>query len=173
MNIGILGYGKVSNALIDIIDKEKDKIFVWHMGHQIPREKYVKKFWGEDIPHEIVQKNMINVVVDAIGDNDEGITKSKWAIEKSLKNDKFVITCNKKLMDQHGTELCNYAKKYNKFYINPIVAYSPDYNGLGHYLDINNFELFSKEELFAYRGAGPKETALFIYEEINRIRGLI
>lgn len=170
MNIGILGYGAVAKELIKIIDKSQHKIFVWHRFDDTSRTKEIKKIWADEYPHEMVQKNMIDIVVDALGsDNDDAIFKSKWAIEKSLKNNKSVITCNKKLMDLHGNYLCDYAKINSKFYINSLVAHSSDQKGLGVYLDINNFKSFSSQDLFCYRGAGPVETAKFIYEEINKI----
>lgn len=170
MNIGILGYGAVAKELIKIIDKKEHKIFLWHRNSNTPRTLEIKKIWGSDRPHEMVQKNMIDIVVDALGsDNDDALSKSKWAIETALKNGKFVITCNKRLMDLYGKDLCEYAKNYNKFYINSLVAHSSEHEGLDEYLNIENFTSFSKEVLFKYRGAGPEKTAEFIYEEITRI----
>lgn len=170
MHIGILGHGQVSKSLIEIIDKKNHKIFVWHRHHPVPRDEDVKKYWGDSSPHEMVQRNMIDIVVDALGsDSDEALQKSKWAIETALKNEKYVITCNKRLMDLYGDELCKYAKQYNRFYINPLVAHSSEHERLNTYLEINNFNSFNKNDLFKYRGAGPKETAYFIYEEIKKI----
>lgn len=102
MNIGILGYGKVAKELTNLLHTTDHKLFSWRNSPEVPRDQYFKKIWGDETPHPITQKNMIGLVVDTLGNRQDSTAMSKDSIEKSLKNNKVVITCNKELIEKES-----------------------------------------------------------------------
>ena len=156
MNIALLGNGHVAQALINIIDEEKHVLISYDRNSNFD---------------EIPLSPIIDIVIDMLAHNNEAVQISKNIIKGSLYYGKSVITCNKKLMNIYGAELCNFAKDTSgKFYINSLVASSNTFIPYPEYLSIYNFiDNSDKESIFQYRGAGPEETAKFINDEITRI----
>lgn len=156
MKIALLGNGHVAQALIDIIDKKDNILLSYDRSSNF---------------YDIAKSTDIDLVIDMLGHNDEAVEISKMVIKSSLSSGKSVITCNKKLMSMYGIELCNHAKDTNgKLYINSLVASSNKFISYPEYLSIYNFiEMNKVYNVFNYRGAGPKETADFINNEIIKI----
>lgn len=156
MNIALLGNGHVAQALIKIIDKEKNMLVSYDSNSDF---------------YEIPTSPIFDIIIDMLAHNDDAVEISRKIINESLSNGKSVITCNKKLMGKYGIELCNHAKDTNgELYINSLVASSKNFLQYPQYLSIYNFiESHNKDNIFQYRGAGPEETAEFINNEIIKI----
>jgi homoserine dehydrogenase len=169
MNIALIGNGNVSQALVPIILNKNNKLFLFKRGNGFFEDQVFDKVYNDFF--SVSSLKNIDVVIDMLGTNDEAIQISRKIIKDSLSNNKYVITCNKKLMSRYGAELCDHAKNTNgHLYINSLVASSVYYKKYPVYLSIDNFKEISKnKDIFFYRGAGPHETALSIYDEIIRI----
>ena len=171
MHIGIMGFGSVAKELVILLKDSNHKLFSYQRkaSSDKPRDENFKKIWPDIEP--MIKYNQIEIVVDCLSDDDQAMLVAKPAIETSLKCGKNVIVCNKRMMDIYGKELCEYSKTTSgKLWINSLVASSEEFEPYETYVSVDNFnEMYEKRDLFIYRGAGPKETAEFIYQEILRI----
>ena len=170
MNIALLGNGHVCRALLDIIDKENNLLYLYSRSKAVFNNIY---FYLESSDFNNIANNKeIDLVIDMLGDNDIAVEMSKNIIKQSLLNNKSVIACSKKLMNKYGEELCNYAKDTNgELYINSLVSSSKDFMPYPEYLSIDNFlNASDKNHILKYRGGGPIETAQYINDEILKIK---
>lgn len=169
MNIALIGNGSVSQALVPLISNKNNRLFLFKRDGGFVEDQVFDKIYNDFF--SVSSLKNIHIVIDMLGINDEAIQISKRVIKDSLLNNKYVITCNKKLMGMYGNELCDHAKNTNgQLYINSMVASSRYYKKYPVYLSIDNFkEMNQNKDIFIYRGAGPNETALSIYDEIIRI----
>jgi len=119
VNIAVVGLGQIGNYLLNELNtKKKDielkigkKIKVVAISAKNPNKKRKFKI-NKNIfyknPLDIIKKNNIDILFEAIGSSD-GI--SKKVVELSLKNKIHVITPNKALIAKHGNYLSKLAEK--------------------------------------------------------------
>ncbi len=107
MNVGVLGYGTVSKALLKLLNKTdhvKSGINVVRVLRR--RGKATKDFMTDD-PQEILENDDIDVVVELMG----GIHPAYEYIRAALNSGKHVISANKALFNVYGDELSALARK--------------------------------------------------------------
>ncbi len=118
INIGIIGLGTVGSGVLEIINKEKEKLFT-ETGIQVnivkicdkDNSKLDSKFHSMFTSNwkEITESKEIDTVVELIGGNTVAYEVQKSALE----NSKFLITANKALLSEKGQELFALAKSKN------------------------------------------------------------
>ena len=112
INIGLLGVGTVGGGTFEVLKRNKIEI-----ARRAGREIVVKMIAdreldkardlaGSDVVvtgdgHEVVNNPDIDIVVELIG----GSTIAKELILKAIENGKHVVTANKALLANHGTEI--------------------------------------------------------------------
>ncbi len=112
INIGLLGVGTVGGGTFEVLKRNKVEI-----ARRAGREVVVKMIAdreldkargiaGSDVVvtgdgHEVVNDPDIDIVVELIG----GSTIAKELILKAIENGKHVVTANKALLANHGTEI--------------------------------------------------------------------
>ncbi|NMA96421.1 MAG: homoserine dehydrogenase [Clostridiales bacterium] len=118
--IGVMGHGVVGSGTVEILHKNKDTI-----SKRTGRELVVKKILDIqdfDVSYRelftkdassILEDEDISIIVEAIG----GIDPAYEYTVKALKSGKHVVTSNKELVAQHGSELLNLAKENNVNYL--------------------------------------------------------
>lgn len=126
LNVGILGLGVVGSGVVQVLAKQKEQIET-ATGVQLtitkalirPQEdkQALAEEFGLTLTTEvtdITKGDEIDIVVEVIGK----IHPAKEFIAEALTNGKHVVTANKDLLAQHGTELVTIAKenKVSLFY---------------------------------------------------------
>ena len=120
VGVGILGYGTVGSGVYEVLNVNKD-IIKRKTGEEIEVKKVLdlRSFPGEDIEsilthnfEDILNDESINIVAEVMGGVEPAFTYSRLAIEKG----KSVVTSNKALVAEKGTELLKLAEKYNVNY---------------------------------------------------------
>lgn len=122
VNVAILGYGVVGSGVYEVIRKNENKmekktggqpIRVTHIldlrdfpDHEKP-ELFTKSF------DDIVNDPEVNIVVEVMG----GVSPAYEYSKAALLAGKHVITSNKALVAEHGTELMAIAKEHNINYL--------------------------------------------------------
>ena len=116
IRIGILGYGTVGSGVIEGLHKNYKLIFE-RTGINITiakiadidilsnRESKLSKSILTNDSESVIFDESIDIVVELIG----GITVAKELVMKSLSAGKPVVTANKALIAEHGSELFNLA----------------------------------------------------------------
>ncbi|MDO8488814.1 MAG: homoserine dehydrogenase [Candidatus Omnitrophota bacterium] len=121
INIGIIGFGNIACGVIKILGSRKS-----FLAAKIETEIVIKKICDKDLTRKrdvAVDKNLltsdaykiindpgIDIIVELIG----GINPAKEFILAALKKGKHVVTANKALLAQHGTELFREANARGK-----------------------------------------------------------
>ena len=119
VNIAIVGLGNIGSYFYDILNKNKENIFI--KTGKIPYIKYVsaksfkkkrkikisKSKWFLN-PLNLVKKKDVDIVIELIGGSDGMAKKLVFA---ALKNKKHVITANKALIAKHGDNLAVLAER--------------------------------------------------------------
>ena len=110
INIAVLGYGTVGSGVVEILDKNGEKI-KQRAGNQEINVKYVldRKEFPEDpiqekIVHDydiILDDPEVDIVVEVMGGVEPAYTYTKQALLAG----KSVCTSNKELVAVHGPEL--------------------------------------------------------------------
>ncbi|GEL08073.1 homoserine dehydrogenase [Salisediminibacterium halotolerans] len=116
MNIGLLGFGTVGSGVLQIIQEHQDKLY-----HQIGCGVTVKKILVNDLEKErpgsytqeqlttdadeILKDPEIDAVVEVMG----GMEEARLYIRQALENGKNVVTANKDVMAEYGSELLDVA----------------------------------------------------------------
>ncbi|MBG01173.1 MAG: homoserine dehydrogenase [Acidimicrobiaceae bacterium] len=112
IRVGVLGYGNVGKALVDLIAEQREVISartgldltVDAIAVRNP-EKYINCDIDPEIitdnAHDVVHSKNIDVVVEVIG----GVDPSKNLVLAALNSGKPVVTANKELLAKYGPEL--------------------------------------------------------------------
>ena len=118
INVGIIGLGTVGSGVVEIINKEKEKL-IKETGIKMNLVKICDKDNSRLDPKfhsiftsnwkEITESKEIDLVVELIGGNTVAYDVQKSALE----NSKFVVTANKALLSEKGEELFSIAKSKN------------------------------------------------------------
>lgn len=113
IKIAVLGYGTVGSGVVEVLEKNRE-IIAKRAGEEI-QVKYVldrKDFSGTPIENiivndfeQIVQDEEIKIVVEVLG----GVEPTYIFVKRSLEAGKSVVTSNKELVAQCGSELLEIA----------------------------------------------------------------
>jgi len=112
INVGLIGFGNVGSGVVKILRERKS-----FLSDKIDVEIEVRKICDKDIsskrmvnidksiltknPKEIIEDPQIDVVVELMG----GIHPAKEYISEAIKKGKNIVTANKALLAQEGSEL--------------------------------------------------------------------
>ncbi|MCB5954378.1 homoserine dehydrogenase [Enterococcus sp. CWB-B31] len=119
LKIGLLGLGTVGSGVPTILQEHREKIsqvtgMEVVISKALVRDEKEKQYQSErfDIDlttdvEEIINDTEINIVVELIGK----VEPAKTFITRALKNGKHVVTANKDLLAQHGSELVALAQE--------------------------------------------------------------
>lgn len=118
IKIGIAGLGTVGRGVYEILQKDA-KLLTARTGAEFEVTAVSARSKKDFIDSKVhfvensveLANSDVDVVVEAIG----GTTIAKELVEKSLKNGKKVITANKALLAEFGSELAEIAEKNNGF----------------------------------------------------------
>lgn len=148
INIGLIGFGNVGSGVVKILRDKKS-----FLSDKIGLEINIKKICDKDIAtkrninvdtnlltknvREIVNDSQIDIIVELIG----GIHPAKEYIIEALRKGKNVVTANKALLAQEGSELFAYAKDCRKsiYFEASVGAGIPIIKSLREGLVANNF----------------------------------
>ena len=119
INVGILGWGTVGTGVSKILVNQNNLISK-NNNIQLNLKKVVKRTLpatreGIDLPsdclstdpNEVVDDPEIDIVVELIG----GVTDAYSLIKRSIQNGKHIVTANKALLAEHGSDLFQLAQK--------------------------------------------------------------
>ncbi len=117
LRIGLAGLGTVGKGVYEILRKDaamlskrSDTIFEITAVAARTKKDFVDaqiKFYDNSV--DLADDQNVDVVVEVMG----GLTVAKELIEKAIKNGKKVVTANKALIAEHGSELIDLIEKYN------------------------------------------------------------
>lgn len=120
INVGILGWGTVGTGVSKILVNQNTLISK-NSGVQLRLKKIVKRTLPAsrngielptdcltDNPAEVVDNPDIDIVVELIG----GVSEAHSLITQAIQNGKHVVTANKALLADHGSELFQLAQKH-------------------------------------------------------------
>lgn len=116
ISIGLLGLGTVGSGVVKIIKDHQDKL-----QHQVGCPILIKKILVKDLHkkrsvdvspellttkvEDVIDNPEIDIVVEVIG----GVEETKQYLLRALRNKKHVVTANKDLIAEHGSELLSVA----------------------------------------------------------------
>lgn len=119
INIGIIGLGTVGTGVVKILENHKEqigyqtgctvqvkKVAVQNLGKD--REVDLSTITLTDDPNEVINDPEIDIIIEVMG----GIDTTFLLLKRALSNRKHVVTANKDLMAEHGTELLKLAQDY-------------------------------------------------------------
>ena len=120
INVGVIGYGTVGAGTVEILLKNRDII-----NNRVGSDIFLRKIADLDLEsdrgisikpeilttdaNEVLNDPEIDIVVELIG----GLTKAKEIILQAIKKGKHVVTANKALLAECGTELYEAADLHN------------------------------------------------------------
>ncbi|NLC51239.1 MAG: homoserine dehydrogenase, partial [Firmicutes bacterium] len=145
-NIGLLGLGTVGTGVVKILQKNGERITT-KAGSTLRLKKVLVRDPNKsrdvelepgvltDNPQEVLNDEEIDLVVEVMG----GIEPAREYIRKALQNGKYVVTANKDLIAQYGSELFRLAKekKCNIYYEASVGGGIPLIRPLKHCLAAN------------------------------------
>lgn len=154
IKITLYGYGEVGKPLVEMIKSN-------------PNIKLVRiKTKSLD---KILEDTESDITIEAIND----IDAAKSILTNAMISNQNVITCNKELIYRHRKELFSIANETKKtIFLNSIVAGSKPLEFKESLTNIN-FESYMHLNPFDFRGAGGKETAKAIYQDILRYTNIV
>ena len=120
INVGILGWGTVGTGVSKILVNQNSLISK-NSSVQLSLKKVVKRTLpatreGIELPldcltsdpSDVVDNPEIDIVVELIG----GVSEAHSLISRAIKNGKHVVTANKALLAEHGSELFQLAQQH-------------------------------------------------------------
>ncbi|MCP8617757.1 homoserine dehydrogenase [Salirhabdus salicampi] len=121
INIGLCGLGTVGTGVVKILREHQEELF-----HQTGCSLEVKKILVNNIEKErelqiaedvlttdvtdIVNDDSIDVVIEVMG----GLKSAYELVGEALKNGKHVVTANKDMLAEYGSEIFHLASKHNR-----------------------------------------------------------
>ncbi|NPA52436.1 MAG: homoserine dehydrogenase [Aquificae bacterium] len=120
INIAIVGYGTVGNAVAQILEKEKE-LLAQKSGFLINLQKVYTRNWDKDFQFplkdtqkassldEILNNPSIDIVVELTG----GIEFPLYLFRECIKKQKHIVTANKALLAEKGKEIFQLAEEKN------------------------------------------------------------
>lgn len=115
-SIALLGYGVVGSGVVELIEKNRDKLKEKN-GESLniakilvrDKKKHQKKKYQELLTEDIEEifREKVDVVVEVMG----GLHPAYEYVKRALRLKKSVITANKDLIAEHGKELLDLAKE--------------------------------------------------------------
>ncbi len=121
INVGILGYGTVGSGVYEILKTNCD-IIEKRTGEKISVKRVLdlRDFEGDEVENilthdynDILNDDSIDIVAEVMGGVEPAFTFSKMALEKG----KSVVTSNKAVVAEKGTELIKIAEQNNVNYM--------------------------------------------------------
>ncbi|MBE7048481.1 MAG: homoserine dehydrogenase [Ruminococcaceae bacterium] len=122
IKVAILGYGVVGSGVYEVIHKN-EKSIAKKTGGKAIQVKYIldlRDFPDHEEPHlftknfdDILQDPEVSIVVEVMG----GLSPAYEYSRAALYAGKNVVTSNKELVAEHGTELMEIAKEHNVNYL--------------------------------------------------------
>ncbi len=121
INVGLIGFGNVGNALVKIL-KDKQSLLKEKTGTKIVLKKICDKNISSkraisidkdkltSNPNDILNDPQIDIVLELIG----GIHPAKEYIMEALNKGKYVITANKALLAEEGSQIFALVKERQK-----------------------------------------------------------
>ncbi len=121
VNIGIIGFGTVGSGVVEALLKKKVSLkakagvalkLAMVCDKDLATKRHVsvsRKFLTKNV-NDILDNPQIDIVVELIG----GIHPAREIIKKALKNGKDVVTANKALLCEEGSDLFDYAANMNR-----------------------------------------------------------
>ena len=114
--IGLLGFGTVGSAFVDLLESQKSTIFlrtglelvVTHVAvNDLSKDRsgLDAQTLLTDKPSEVIENTEVDLVVELMG----GLLPAKDLVEAALENNKPVITANKELLSKEGKYLFSLA----------------------------------------------------------------
>lgn len=117
LKIGLAGLGTVGQGVYDILKKDaasltkkSGTVFEIVAVASRSRKDFVDpkiKFYDNVV--ELANDTEVDVIVEVMG----GLTTARELVEKAIKNGKKVVTANKALLAEHGSEIIELVQKYN------------------------------------------------------------
>lgn len=117
LRVAIAGLGNVGKGTYEILHKDQNilssrtgtKLEVVAVSARTKKDFVASNIKFYDNALDLADDDNIDIIIEAIG----GYDLAKELIEKSLKNNKQVITANKALIAEHGYELAKLAEEQN------------------------------------------------------------
>lgn len=168
-SIGLIGFGAVGRAFANLTDSIEDRDN-FRIHAILVRNLEDKKFADVEITTDVewfVPSNGHNIIVDASSYSEE----TKGYIIASLLDGKDLLTCSKELVNKNWRELLDAAKSGgSKIYFNAIPS-TDDATCKFNEIDLtsDNFEVYSNDDLYIYRGGDAEITARFLYNDLVKI----
>lgn len=144
IKIGIIGLGTVGTSVVKILQEHKSLIKA-RAGKEIVVTKGVARTLSKhsdlniklsDDINSVINDPEIDIVVELIG----GVELAKTVVEKSLKNNKHVVTANKALLAYHRNYLSSLATKSVLAYEASVAGGIPIIKALRDGLSANHIE---------------------------------
>ena len=120
INVGILGWGTVGTGVSKIL-LNQNALIAKNSGIELCLKKIVKRTLpatreGVELPAdcltndpaEVVDNPDVDIVVELIG----GTTEAHTYISRAIRNGKHIVTANKALLAEHGSELFQLASEH-------------------------------------------------------------
>jgi homoserine dehydrogenase len=149
LNVSIFGVGQVGGPLVDLINQDN-------------RLKLVGVSRSDN--QTVLSNEKPDIVIEAIGPADY----AKLLLLQAMRNGHDVISCNKEAIRLYSDELFKCAEENNvTIYLTSIVAGFKN-NEFPTPLTHKNFNEYLNLNPFGFRGAGGKETAQEMYNDILR-----
>ncbi len=120
IRIGLLGYGTVGSAFVDLLESQKSTILLRTGLELVVTHVAVSDLSKDrpgldaqtiltDKPSEVIKNNEVDLVVELMG----GLSPARDLVKAALENNKPVITANKELLSKEGKYLFMLAGERN------------------------------------------------------------
>ena len=134
LTIGLFGFGVVGQGLHDIISTKDLNIEIKKIAIKNPeKDRILPEHLFTTNPDDILNDPSINTVIELINDADAAYE----IVTRALKNEKNVVSANKKMIAEHLDELVNLQEKYNTslLYEGAVCGSIPIIRNLEEYYD--------------------------------------
>lgn len=170
ISVAIFGCGAVGSEIVNLLqnqDISPDEFRIHAVLVQnTTKSRNVQNIHLTSDYDWLVNSDGHNIVIDAL----PGVDRSFDLICRSLAKGYDVITCNKEVMMVRGKDLYLHAlNSTGILHLNSIPASAEKTSFDDVDITHNNFLDFSEEELYGFKDAGPRETALYIHRDLKKI----
>jgi len=165
IRVGIVGCGQVGEELLSLLDGDSQISVASILVKDTTKARKYNKYLYTNSVSEFFDSGF-DVFIDVSSDH----ISSFYLLEISLAAGCDAILCNKELLWTSSEKILELSNAYgSEILLSSIVSCSADYSRPVDTLSIDNIGDYSPEELYIYRGGGPKETALDIYTDITKL----